>query len=474
MDLIEHVRAMIRRHDLIRREHRVIVALSGGPDSVALTHICRALHERGDVTMVGVAHFNHRLRPDAAADASFCAELARSLQLPIELGEGDVGRLAAERGCSIETAAHDARYAFLRAAAERLAADRIALGHSLDDQAETVLLRLIRGAGSRGISGMSPRRGPFVRPFLDVRRADIRAFLVDRGLAFREDPSNADVRVPRNRVRSELIPLLARSYNPRIVPILGQHADRARDEWQWLHAAARELLNRAVRGDGPEWSVAIDAVRRAHPAVARAALRDILERASGGRSITWEHVTRALACCAPEFRGRVDFPGHRWERRADCAVLTIRPDAERARTVEGSAHFFRYPLPIPGEARVAEVRGTVSAAVASAPLGSDNASEHQETVVVRGDRWSGAIWSVRGRLPGDRIVLSASTGRKKLQDLFVDRKVPRDARDFVPIVVDEHDRIVWVIGHAVSGDFRVTDSAQTMLTLTLRLWGGPA
>lgn len=453
----------------------MLVALSGGPDSVVLTHVCRALHDSGEFTLVGVAHLNHRLRPDAAADASFCVAFARSLQVPIEIGDVDVGQLAAERRCSIETAAHDARYGFLRAAAQQLDADRIALGHSLDDQAETVLLRLIRGAGARGISGMYPRRGPFVRPLLDVGRDDIRVFLHDRGLAFREDPSNADLRIPRNRIRAELIPLLARSYNPRIVPILSRYADRTREEWRWLHAAARELIGQAVRGDAPEWTVSVDVLRDAHPAVARAAVRDVLEQASGGRVITWDHVTRALACCERDFQGRVDFPGHVWERRGVYAVLTSRPHAHRRPdAVDGWTERFRHLLSIPGETRIVELGATLTAVVASQPSGSMPVSDCEESVTVRADRWSGAPWSVRTRRPGDRIALSRPTGRKKLQDLFVDRKVPRIRRDSVPLVVDEHDRIVWVVGHAVSGDFRVTDPAQTVIMLTLRLWGGPA
>jgi tRNA(Ile)-lysidine synthase len=474
MDLIEPVRATIRRHDLIRPAHRVLVALSGGPDSVALTHVCRALHDSSELTLVGVAHLNHRLRSEAAADASFCVELARSLQVPIELGDVDVGHLATERRCSIEAAAHDARYTFLRAAAERLAADRIALGHSLDDQAETVLLRLIRGAGARGISGMYPRRGPFVRPLLDVGRDAIRAYLHDRGLTFREDSSNDDLRIPRNRIRAELIPLLARSYNPRIVAILGQHADRTRDEWHWLHAAARELISKAVRGDAPTWTLSVDVLRDAHPAVARAAIRDVLEQASGGRIITSDHVARALACCERDLQGRIDFPGQMWERRGQSAVLTSRPHAHHpAKPAGGTTEGFRHALSIPGEVSVAELGVTLAAKLASQPCGLTPPSDRRESVSIRADRWSGATWSVRTRRPGDRIALSGH-GRKKLQDLFVDRKVPRERRDRVPLVVDEHDRVVWVAGHAVSGDFRVTDPAQTVIILTLRLWGGPA
>jgi tRNA(Ile)-lysidine synthase len=241
MPLIGRVLRTIRKHDLFPRGARVLVALSGGSDSVALLHILRGLEGLGELSVAGVAHFNHQLRgAEADADEEFCRQSALALGLPFDAGRGDVARLAAESGRSVEDAARAARYAFLAESAERLRADVVAVGHTADDQAETFLLRLLRGAGSRGLAAIRPRAGRIVRPLLEVRRADLRSFIAEQSLRYREDASNADLQFARNRVRHELIPVLE-SYSPGIVPVLAREAELARQDEEYLESAAIEL-----------------------------------------------------------------------------------------------------------------------------------------------------------------------------------------------------------------------------------------
>ena len=225
MTLAASVLRTIRRDALIEPGGRVVVALSGGPDSVALVHVLRELEDGGHVRLAGVAHFNHQLRgADADADEAFCRTVAAELSLPIECGTADVRSAAREQRRSIEDTARSLRYGFLEQAADRLAADRIAIGHSRDDQAETFLLRLLRGSGPRGLAGILPRAGRVVRPLLDIPRAELRAYVAARGLAFREDATNEDLRIPRNRVRHELLPYLEREFSPGIAGILAREA----------------------------------------------------------------------------------------------------------------------------------------------------------------------------------------------------------------------------------------------------------
>ena len=219
---------------------RVLVALSGGPDSVALLHVLQTLERRGHLAVAGVAHFNHQLRgAEADADELFCRELAASLGLPIVVGRGDVRALAEESGRSIEDAARGARYGFLTGASASLDAGAIAVGHSLEDQAETFLLRLIRGAGPAGLAGVRPRAGTVIRPLLEIPRADLRAYADEHGLRFREDSSNADLAIPRNRVRLELLPHL-QQFSPAIAATLAREAALARTDDEFLQAAAIE------------------------------------------------------------------------------------------------------------------------------------------------------------------------------------------------------------------------------------------
>ena len=165
----------------------------------------------------------------------------------------------------------------------RLEADAIALGHTRDDQAETFLLRLLRGAGSRGLAGMHPRRGHIVRPLLDCRRGDLRSFLEERGEPFVHDESNDDVSIPRNRVRAELLPLLERRFNPSVVDVLADEAMLAREEWDWIQQAAREAGPAVVsRPDPFVWLLDVPALERLPAAVARATVREALDAGRGG------------------------------------------------------------------------------------------------------------------------------------------------------------------------------------------------
>jgi len=215
MTVLDSVRRTIRKYGLLPRGTRVAVALSGGADSVALLFVLREIAQTEGFVVVGAAHLNHQLRgADADADALFCRDLAVRLDIAIDIERIDVAAVAREMGTSIEHAAHVARYAFFDRAAARLGATAIAVAHTKEDQAETFLLRLLRGAGPRGLGGIHPRAGIVVRPFIETSRTDVRQFLSAAGIAFREDASNADLAIPRNRIRHELLPLLDARFSP--------------------------------------------------------------------------------------------------------------------------------------------------------------------------------------------------------------------------------------------------------------------
>ena len=421
----------------------------------------------------------------AEQSAAFWRELATALGLPIIVAGEDVNGRARRDRRSIEATAHTARYEFLSRAATELSADRIALGHTRDDQAETFLLRLLRGAGPRGLAGMHPRRGSFIRPLIDCRRADLRAYLEDRGQPYVTDPTNDDAIIPRNRIRAELMPLLEARFNPRIVDVLATEAEIAREDWEWLAVEARQLVESAhVRGhdghdghngdtanDGRADESIIEAARlsQAPTAVARSALLRLLERRAPGR-IRLGHVTAALDLVRTA-EGTLDLPGQ-WLQRSG-PVIVLRDRAARGRRGMAGEHPtgpFKYVLPVPGEVKVPEGACSVSAQLL--PSGADVTAvcRDRHMTVIPLDRTIGPL-AVRNRRPGDRFQPMGLGGHKKLQDLFVDLKVPRSQRDQVPIVVDGADQIVWVAGYATAEDFRVTGSTQAVIMLRLSLWG---
>jgi tRNA(Ile)-lysidine synthase len=464
--LLDRIRRTIREHDLAGPRTRVVVALSGGADSVALVHLLRELDAAGELVVAALAHFNHQLREDAVRDEEFCVALAESCGLPILVERDDIRARAAREGRSMEHAASAARHEFFKRALAHFTANRVAVGHTRDDQAETFLLRLLRGAGPRGLSAMHPRTGDVIRPLLECRRGDLVAYLDQRGLAHVEDETNADVSIPRNRVRAELLPFLQDRFNPSVVDVLAGQAELAREEWLWMQS---ELDPRSLEPGALEpgtFSLDIQSLQRAPVALRRLAVWNAMSRMAGDRAITFDHVKAALDLIGDtKSSGSFDAPGQAVQRIGASLVLTKRA----ARHIQArQAASFRYPLPVPGEVRVVEAGCVVTASWAAESAEALRAVlGNRAMAVVAGDVGKGAL-SVRNRRPGDRFSPLGLGGRKKLQDFLVDRKVPRAARDGVPLVVDGADRIVWVAGHEIDRAFRVTDASQAVVILTLR------
>jgi tRNA(Ile)-lysidine synthase len=459
--LLARVRRTIADHDLARPETRVVAAVSGGSDSIALVHILHEIHRAGGLRLAGLVHFNHQLRDTADRDERFVRAAADRLALPLVADRGDVRARAARERRSIEDAARVARYECFARARAHFDADAIAVGHTRDDQAETFLLRLVRGAGPRGLAGMHPRHGFIIRPLLDCHRGELRVWLRERSLTFVDDESNADVAIPRNRVRAELIPLMASRFNPAIVDALAGEADLARDAWAIIEPLANEIESRIVKPTTNGFAIDLDGALAIAPALRRVVLWRTMNRASGGRPVGFEHVAAAMRLVDLDGPRRLDAPGHFLERIGPALVLTS------GRGVS-PANLFRYPLSIPGEVALAEAGCVMSAELAPVddPRRGDATavSGRGSIAVVRGDLCRGVL-AVRNRRPGDRFHPLGLGGRKKLQDFFVDRKVRRAERDRVPIVVDEADRIVWVAGYGIDEAFQVTDPGQAVLTL---------
>ncbi len=483
MDVLFRVRRFIRQHNLLRRGSRVLAAVSGGSDSMALLHVLRSLAASGELQLAGVAHFNHQLRPSADADERFVVHASEALGLPVFCGRADVAARARRERRSIEDAARAARYEGFSLACEQSGADLVALGHTKDDQAETFLLRLLRGAGPRGLAGMHPRSGNVVRPLLDCRRADLREWLRAQRIAFVEDESNADVGIPRNRVRAELLPLLESRFNPAVVDVLAGEASMARELWEWQDATAAELAGRLVRevpavGRESRREIEVAALAAIPLVLRRAVLWRVMTELAAPRAIAFDHVDAAIRLMEEAVDAGVDVPGQRVQRKGGRLVLTGRAAGTAGRARAKEPNLFRYSLSIPGEVELPEAGCRLSVeAIGASREGAASAvvgiAAGPTVAAVRGDL-CGESLVVRNRRPGDRFRPAGLAGRKKLQDYFVDRKIAREARDTVPIVVDGTDRIVWIAGYEIDEAFRVTDPAQAVLILKLKALGGSA
>ena len=461
--LASRILRVIRVHQLVASADRVALALSGGPDSVALLWLLKELEQSGDLpgTMAGLIHVNHGLRGgESARDEQFCRALADRLGLPIEIATFDVAGAARAARRSIEATARDIRYQFFPEAAARLGATVVATGHTLDDQAETVLLRLLRGAGSRGLSGIRMRRGAFVRPLLDQpagRSSSVPARPAARRLA--RIPPIADLAIPRNRVRHRLLPVIE-DIAPGGIVALARFAALAAADERYLLQAAVEAGAAATRGTGEEaWRTrsrlsdrptgsGCRCTRRLPAAIGRRVVRRALEMvgARGGFAVVARrggpHAGRRRPAVRPfgpargqsrQTRNGADIHGFRGSEAPKFRGSRRRPACRnpgfRNRGTE-------VPVLCRSRARSTCLKPDCGSALAR-PGGAtpDEISAGGDVAVVQASSVMLPL-TVRSRRPGDRLQPLGAPGHRKLQDLLVDRKVPRRARDRVPIVVD--------------------------------------
>jgi len=444
--LPQRLLAHIRAHALLRAGDRVGAAVSGGADSLAMLHLLLELRQELGIVL-SVVHFDHGIRgPASAADAEFVAAQASRHKLQIFLDFGDAPAYAAANSISLETAARDLRYKYFRHLLDTMPLDRIATAHTLNDQAETVLMRVVRGAGTRGTAGIHPSlalgAGTVVRPLLEFERGELEEYLRALHLEWREDPTNLDLHHLRNRVRHELLPLLAREYNPNIVRSLARTAEVARKEEQYWEKLAAEALphllrhGKPVRGGGraagpsSAKSLALDLEKlRAHPL----ALQRRLVRAAAqllACELDAEHVESLLNVAANKIK-QAELPGGLLARRS---FRELQLTLASASCTDGG---YEYPLQPMCELLVAET-GTSFRAVPRAASGYNSAH---------------APLSVRNLRAGDRFWAAGHSADKKLKDLLKKMQLPQAERALWPLVV-EGDRVVWVRGLAPHPDLQ--------------------
>ncbi len=460
--IMREVRRTIVEHGMLKETKKLVLAVSGGPDSVALFAVFLLLKEEFGLSLT-LAHFNHGLRgKESDADEKFVQRLAEENRIPCMVGKTGACQLGPGRGLSLEDAARRLRFRFLDETFERLGADRIALGHTADDQAETVMMRLLRGAGATGLRGILPvREVRYIRPLLNIWRHQILKFLSERNLSFREDRSNRDLRFLRNRMRHQLLPLLSEQYNPRIKERLVSLANILTEEDRYLDRVLDGELaslvvdrksGKVVFARGP--FLALDRAMRFR------ALRWALQQVGGSLDgIGYRHLIQALDVIeGPRPSKRIIFPrGLILERGYESFAVKKTGELEKA-----IPSTYSYPLRFPGATRIPEAGLTLVADIkkpeeVKLPLTCS-------MVACLDLARLGPSLRVRSIRPGDRFQPLGMRGRKKLQDLLVDAKVPRCQRGVVPVVAAGKE-IVWVVGHRIAEQFKVTPATRDILRL---------
>lgn len=453
MDLQAMVLRTIRREELLAKGDRILVACSGGADSTCLLLILHTLGQEWSWDLA-VAHFNHRLRGEADGDERFVRELSEELGLPFYARAGDVADWARSHGLNQEEAGRKLRYMFLEETAAAVGADKIATGHTLDDQAETVLMRLLRGSGRGGLTGIPPKRGAaVVRPLLDVTRSEVEAYLASRGRDFRRDRSNRDRRYLRNRIRLDLLPYLKTHFDPHVVPRLGRLADILRAEEAWIEAHVEAKSGGIVEAAGDSWRLDIPKLQRLPLALRRRMVRLFLTRLRGDlRRITFEDIETILNLGeGREFtmeRGRV------LRRRG--GIIALRPDPPPR---------LAYHLTWEGTAPLAIKDLGITLAGEFLSVGNlERLRQDDERIASLDAEGLRFPLTVRSRAEGDRYRPLGAPGRSKLKEIFRAKGIPPDRRDRHPVVVSG-GRIVWVLGLPVADANKVTKDTSRVFVI---------
>jgi tRNA(Ile)-lysidine synthase len=454
--IISRVKGTIERYQMIEPHDHIGVAVSGGADSIVLLDILAGLRDELHISLT-ILHLNHGIRgKEAARDQQFVGALSREYTLPCFDKVADVPAYKRERSLSPQEAAREVRYLFFEEAIQAHALDKVAMGQTADDQAETVLMRFITGGGTRGLKGIPPLRGPYIRPLIEVWREELLEYAQHKGLSFVQDSSNMKKAYLRNRIRHELLPAL-REYNPNIKERFLQLSQVLAEDESYLEALTDEVVKRIVTGV-EEASIPIAQLLAFPQALQARILQHAYTQLTSGGVLEYFHVKNILQMIRGE-RGskRLALPKDLWAAQV-YDTLVLRKGAE---IPEGITEAIE--LEIPGRTRLdgfgVEIEAVVTdERIAPRPDPQEAYLDyHQLTIPLR----------VRSVSPGDSFTPLGMDGRKKLKNFFIDLKIPRSERSTIPLVISGGD-ICWVAGWRIDERFKVGDKTKKTLKLTMK------
>ncbi len=449
---------------LIRPGDKVVVGVSGGADSIALLQVLHELSHPQNYQLV-VAHINHMARgKDAFDDACFVKDVADKLGLPFFLKEIDVQKEKVKLKTSFQDAARIIRYKFFNETLAAVEGNRIALGHTADDQVETILINIVRGSGLKGLAGIPQVRDNIIRPLLQIYRKEIEDYLEEKKIAYRNDSSNYENKYLRNRIRHELIPHLE-SFNPGIKKSLKGMSLIAEEDDFLLSQMTLDIFNQNFQNQGEKdisWSINDFQI---HPlALKKRLVRETFHRITGGtQGITALHVQQILNLFDFPKAGKVLNVPRNVE--VSCTYSSVEFKINNEKSAENSKKFETdlTAILIPGTTEIPEGQIQVQTQILDEKQGFSSINQHLQAFLDL-DK-TGISINARFFQPGDRFCPLGMSGSKKLKSFFIDRKVPRHMRHRIPILTNDQGDIIWVYGERISHIYRVTDKTKRVLFL---------
>jgi tRNA(Ile)-lysidine synthase len=461
--LEQGVSSFLREHHLTTSRKPLLVAVSGGPDSVCLLHVLNAIKKDLGLKL-HVVHLDHQLRSDASvADAQYVLDLCHKLGIPVTIEQRNVRLYQKEHKLSLEEAAREVRYGFFVEVAESIGAERVAVGHTLDDHVETVLLNLLRGTGTRGLRGLQPirhwqssgRRLTIVRPLLAVSRKETTAYCRRHHLQQRIDVTNRSLALTRNRIRLKLLPLL-KSYNPDIIEALLRTARIASDDIAFLEQTADRHWRKIASKEGEVIVIRKSALLKLPPGLQRLVLRRGIEDVLGTlKDIEARHIEEMMSLLSKSAGKRINLPyGLFFATEYDRFLLGHRLEELSLFPLLNS----EYPLTIPGVIKIPGWRIQINVVRKMDLPAGDDLTACFDYNRVRGNL------AVRPRRPGDRFQPLGMDEEKKVGKFMIDARVPRTWRTRVPIVCDD-EKLLWVVGYRIDERAKVTENTKRILRI---------
>ncbi len=462
-DIFEKTRSAIVK--MISPSDKVLVAVSGGIDSLALLHLLKQFSVEIGYELF-VAHLNHLARgKESDEDAEFVRKEADKLSLPFFTEEVDVAKEKPRLKTSFQESARILRYRFLEKILLSIKGNKIAVGHTADDQVETVLINLLRGAGLRGLAGIPKSRGSVIRPILECTRAELELFLKERNLPHRTDSSNNEKKYLRNKIRHDLIPFL-KTFNSDISKNLTNMAEVVRDDDDWISEKTRELYSQLVTTQNgmPGLCFNISQFQKQPLAMKRRLIREALYQSGKNlRAVTALHVRQILNLFAHGKVGnRLKLPGNvKVSRGYDAVNFSVGEEANDDPIFFSATEKKPVRLKVPGVTSLVEGKVQIHARLMESPAAFPKLVDEKQAYL--DFEKTGDFIAARFFQPGDLFVPLGMRGHKKLKSYFIDRKIPRKKRYSIPILINAEDDIIWIYGERISDRFRVSDKTRKVL-----------
>lgn len=456
MDIIKKVKQTIEKYNMLSIGDHVLVGLSGGPDSVCLLQILN-IFKNSYKLKISAAYIDHGLRPDdVPKEIEFCRKLCDSLNIPFYTQSIDVKDFAKKEKINIQEAARILRYAALDQISININAHKIAVAHNIDDQAETVIIRLLRGAGPAGLSGIPPVRKKIIRPLIEIERTEIEKFLAGKNISYILDPSNESLKYLRNKIRKTLMPVI-KTISPQATKIISKTADILREENDYINITVTKTLMRLIsRKTDKTVELFCNPMEILNIVILRRALRFAVDSVKDLKGLTFDHIEDIIKLIKTGKTGdRVHLPK---------GIRAIKGYSTLIITAKALKKLSTYEITEPKDIYLKESSTFLNLKeIKKEEL--QNFGDGKNIIYIDMDKIKFPL-IVRARKPGDYFYPFGFGKKKKLQDFFVDEKIPREERDIVPII-ESSGNIVCIAGYRLDDRFKIDDNTKRCLQIKI-------